>query len=803
MYLLPKFKQSKTVHTAALLLLFYFFTYSGTFAQYDLKIGQWRAHLPYQLAQHLAQSPTKIFATTESSIYMIDKQSDEVEFLSKVEGLSDVEVKFLHYDPFNEKLIATYYNGNIDLIDEQSIVNLPFILASQGGGDKQVYDVFVESQTATYLAMGFGLKILNVKEQEFSEETRADIRFNSVVVFQNVIYAATEEGIYTFDKSTGGNLQDFNDWSLLGIEEGFPEGENFQKLILFKDKLYFSTAQKIYRYHPNDTPAVQIAFEDPEGSYIKYMSAEGQRLIVGLKCCIPTPNCNCNPSCQENCDSKVVFLDENNDYLLNGSKCTNRSKFALEDESGNIWYADEWRKLRKADGYTASCSTFYTFNSPLTPAATEIAIDDGMVWVASEFQSLDPKIVGDGAFSFIDGEWTNYRNQNDPPLQNLSGFVTIAINPVNKKVYLGTVDDGLVEMVPDDASGNTKYRATIRYNDSNSTLQPSDDPNRIRVTGLAFDDAENLWVINHSTEKPLSVLKKDGTWYNDFLNIPFKDVRFLVVDHLGYKWFSIDGTSQALVVYDDAGTIEDKSDDRIRTFNSVNSELTSNFVFSIQVDLDGDVWVGTTEGIVIFECGASVFDESCRGARRIVNVDGFNAYLLETEEVIEIAVDGANRKWVGTGSGLFVFSPSGEEQVAFFDKSNSPLFHNQINAIAIDDKTGEVFIGTPKGLLSYRSDATAGTIPKLSKVEVFPNPVRPEYKGPIAIRGLARDANVKITDINGQLVYETKALGGQAIWDGRDYQGRKAASGVYLVLSTYTQSLDNTEAVVGKILFLK
>jgi len=210
------------------------------------------------------------------------------------------------------------------------------------------------------------------------------------------------------------------------------------------------------------------------------------------------------------------------------------------------------------------------------------------------------------------------------------------------------------------------------------------------------------------------------------------------------------------------------------------------------------------EGVYVFECGSNVFDASCTGSRRIVNVGGFNAYLLETEDVRAIAVDGANRKWFGSMNGVFVQSPNGEEQIAFFDKDNSPLFDNTITEIAINPANGDVFIGTGKGLISLRSEAQTGGVIHDSEVYAYPNPVRPDYDGPIAIRGLPRDANVKITDVNGQLIFETKALGGQAIWDGKDYNGRKASSGVYLVFSITNprKTLNNPNTFVTKILMI-
>ena len=180
--------------------------------------------------------------------------------------------------------------------------------------------------------------------------------------------------------------------------------------------------------------------------------------------------------------------------------------------------------------------------------------------------------------------------------------------------------------------------------------------------------------------------------------------------------------------------------------------------------------------------------------------------LLETENVIDIAVDGANRKWIGTQNGVFLLSPSGEEQVDRFTVANSPLFDNNIVDIAVDQQTGEVFIGTAKGIISYQSDAVEGGRVHRSDILVYPNPVREDYEGPIAINGLARDAVVKITDVTGKLVFETNALGGQAVWNGRDYNGRRVQTGVYLVFSSSnarnTSLNARPDAAVAKIMVI-
>jgi hypothetical protein len=184
----------------------------------------------------------------------------------------------------------------------------------------------------------------------------------------------------------------------------------------------------------------------------------------------------------------------------------------------------------------------------------------------------------------------------------------------------------------------------------------------------------------------------------------------------------------------------------------------------------------------------------------VVQQGNFAGFLFRDEQVRTIAVDGANRKWVGTRNGVWLISPDGQAVIARFTESNSPLLSNEINRITVDPVTGEVFISTFNGICSFRGTATAGGGVTRDSVLVFPNPVPPGYSGTIAIRGLPEDAWVKITETDGRLVYQARALGGQAVWDGRNYQGQRASSGAYLVLVADRQ---NREHLVAKIFFIR
>jgi hypothetical protein len=208
--------------------------------------------------------------------------------------------------------------------------------------------------------------------------------------------------------------------------------------------------------------------------------------------------------------------------------------------------------------------------------------------------------------------------------------------------------------------------------------------------------------------------------------------------------------------------------------------------------------VGTTDGVGVFQCTGELFSAGCDAVWPIVPNGNFAGYLFNGEEVNSIAVDGADRKWIATKNGVFLVAAAGEKVLARFTETNSPLLSNEVKKIAIDGKTGEVFFATLKGICSYRSDATEGGTAN-EEVVVFPNPVPPGFSGTIAIRGLVNNAIVKITELDGKLVYQTRALGGQANWDGRNYRGQRIASGVYLVL---VQEEGGKERTATKIFFI-
>ncbi|MCD4664769.1 MAG: Por secretion system protein, partial [Bacteroidales bacterium] len=395
-------------------------------------------------------------------------------------------------------------------------------------------------------------------------------------------------------------------------------------------------------------------------------------------------------------------------------------------------------------------------------------------------------------------EWNTINIINDDTYGTIFDLVSVAINPFNhNQVFAGAWNDGLVEFINNEVANV--------YGNTNSSLEPIPVYGYYRIGGLAFDESGNLWVTNSSVTNVLSVRQPDGAWKSFFLGSTSSAnlVGKLITNSYGQKW--ILSNKHEIFVFNENGTINNDSDNdyKMLTSGSGNGNMPGIKVFSIAEDKDGEIWIGTDQGVAVFYSPENVFTNYNFDAQQILvpRNDGTDLadILLENEAITAIAVDGANNKWIGTDrSGIYKLSPDGQNEIHHFTEQNSPLFSNNITSIAINHVSGEVFFGTAKGIISFKSTATEGGETN-NDVYAFPNPVRPGYNGVIAINGLVQNASFKITDISGNLIFGGRAEGGRAIWDGKNFDGRKAQTGVYLVFVTND---DGSEKIVTKILFI-
>ncbi len=752
-------------------------------AQSNIAIGEWKSYLPYQSGVRLTESPDKVIYATKEAIMTIDKTNDEYNFLSKVEGLSDVGIQEIEYDLIHNQLIIAYTNSNIDIVDGNDVINRSDIKNNLNFPDRSINDIIIKDEKWAYLATAFGIVQFDLINYEFGFTTITDVEVNALSYNDNYIFAATDDGLYRGEVTSGINLGDFGNWEIMGEGTGLPSLSLITDTEWFDGKLYVSVDTILYSSEDNLT--FDSIATTPTGFDPVYLTSGHQYLMWGSK----------DPFVE----SEILFLAMDGTQEWGQSGCPNRTTAILEDNNGNIWYGDEWNELRRSDGPHDPCIRFTT-STINGNSISEIAFEDNVVYGATGGVSeiFTVQANRDGFYILKDKDWSFINEQNHQGIRNSNfiNFYTILPDPATDKLFIGSYGAGLMEY-------NTTTQESQFFTVDNSSLQKTlGDSHTTRVSGLAWDDGD-LWISNFGAPEPISVFTADETWHS--FNVPgSKYLAQVIVDQNGYKWFMIVGSAGGVLVYDDNGTVQNPTDDRPpRIISTGNSELNSNIVNCLAMDHNGDVWVGTIEGPVVFDCGGSVFESDCRGSKRLVLQDSIAAFLLETEEIKTIAIDGANRKWFGTRNGIFVQSPSGEEQIAHYSVDNSPLFDNNIIDMNFNDISGEMFISSEKGLQSIRTETLGSKVNRHEEpVYAFPNPVRPDYKGPIAIKGLARDADVKITDIGGKLIYETTALGGQAIWDGNDYNGQRAASGVYLVFSAGASSFDTPDSFVTKILII-
>lgn len=405
------------------------------------------------------------------------------------------------------------------------------------------------------------------------------------------------------------------------------------------------------------------------------------------------------------------------------------------------------------------------------------------------------------AMKYEGGKWTSFDEEEAIKIRGESAYhnvIDIVQDPDDSEHhFIGTKRSGVYEF--------KDYKLVNHYCSDNSPIK-SILPNAWdyycyeRVTGLQFDPDGNLWMMNNRCDSVVRILTKDKKWISyyyaelDGCSL-FQQTAF---DQRGWAWLverqrNVPNFYSMLFVIDTKGTINTQADDRtkrIYTFlNQDNTSYTPNNYYCIKEDLEGAMWIGTSDGLFVAYNPETVFDDNFSISQVKVprnDGSGYADYLLNGVSINSIAVDGGNRKWIGTTSdGVYLISSDGLETIHHFKANNSSLISDNINDIAINGSTGEVFIATDAGLCSFKGDATDPAEELDSKtLKVYPNPVRPEYAGDVHVTGLAINSEVKIADAGGRLVYQGISNGGRFDWNCCYKTGKKVSSGIYYILCT-------------------
>lgn len=761
---------------------FLFFAIYQTKAQ-DVAIGTWRVHLPYNDAIAVTEAGSKIYCASNNGLFYYDKDENEVVRLSKVTGLSDIGVSTIKYNSFVNILVIAYSNTNIDLIEGDRVINISDIKRKSIPGNKVINDIFFKDNLA-YLACGFGIVVMDLSKKEIKDtyyigEGGSYIEVFDIDIRENSLFAATKDGVLEASLSDP-NLANYTAWS---DHTALPDGGNYNTMCNFNNKIYvnFSTGEccqgdTLYVY--DGISWEKAVLQTYSNEMVNDIGTHNNQFVV------------CNYFAVDIFDIAGIRVHRAAD---GGVQSPNE---AIIDKDNYIWIADNNSGLIK--NWNSWMYSLISPNGPKYSSVVDMKIDQSALYVASggRTSSWGNLYNKQGFYSFIDGYWNTYDNAKIPELDTIWDITSLAIDPSNRThIYAGSWGRGMAEF--DNGS------LVNVYDETNSSLKSISSYYWVGVGGLAYDGGNNLWVTNSGVTDALSVKKQDGSWqsFNFSGYVSGGEIGNLIIDDFGQKWIILP-RGGGLMVFNDNNTISTTSDDQIKKLNNTEGQgaLPSMEVVCFAKDLEGEIWVGTDAGVGVFYTPDAVFTNGNFDAQRIfIEQDGHTQYLLETETVTAIAIDGANKKWIGTkNGGVFLTSADGTQQILNFNEDNSPLLSNSILGIAIDHETGEVFFGTEKGIISYKGTATLGG-EEFENVYVYPNPVTSDYTGSIAVKGLVTNSNVKITDIAGNLIYETIAEGGQAIWTGKNFKGDKARTGVYLV---FCSNDDGSKTYVTKLLFI-
>ncbi len=753
-----------------------------TFSQ-EIGIGEWRDHLPYSNGISLVEVGNKIFCATPYNIFYYNKEDYSVARLTKINGLTDMGISTIKYNTENQTLVVAYTNTNIDLLKGNVIINISDIKRKPILGNKTINNITFRAQYA-YLACGFGIVVLDIDKEEISDTYYIGPEGGQINVYditfddQDSIYAATEAGIYKASLLSP-NLADFSSWTK-DLQVPYPE-LSYNIIEFFEGRIFANNTNEAFA---SDTV---FMFDGQSWSRFDAVGNSKKGNIQSMYGRLVFAN-NSNVDVYDASLTRVYFTYAPGDISIHPQD-------AIIDKDGFVWEADRFSGLVKTfnDGWSAEV---IKLNGPKTADVFALSVTGKDLWGVPGGRDISWGNIWKRAetYGFVNGSWVNLDYKNTPELEPARDMVCVVVDPANsKKFFGGTWGYGIFEF--------TNNELTTVYTDENSTLQPITGFEKINIGGLIFDNDHNLWVVNSNAASVLSVMMNDGSWHALSLGSVATgiDVGEIVIDQMNQKWMLV--RDHGLLVFNDNNTITNTNDDQAKKLNGNpgNGDLPGLKILCFAVDQDGELWLGSDEGVAVIYSPGNVFTGGNYDAQRIlVEQDGYVQYLLETEAVTAIAIDGANRKWFGTDrAGVFLMSEDGTHQILHFNAENSPLLSNSITSIVMNDD-GEVFFGTSQGIISYKGTAPPPPPPG-SEIYAYPNPVREDYNGVIAIKGLYQNSDVKITDVSGTLVFATKAEGSQAIWHGRNFNGDKVQTGVYLVFITND---DGSETAVTKILVI-
>lgn len=773
LYLYTNFFQMKKYFLGLLLV----FLQSG-FAQQN---QNWKGYFSYNQIKDVSESSTKLYAAAENALFTKNVNTNSIETINTINGLSGQTISAIyHSDTFNKTLVG-YENGLMIVINnvDGSMLYVVDIINKNIPTNIKKINHFMEYEGIVYVSCDFGIVQYKVATLEFGDtyfigSNGQEIKVYQTSVLNGDIYAATEANGIKKASLSNPNLNDFSQWQV--FDTGFWTG-----IATFNNQLV-ATNSNYNAYKHNGTSFVQFATLSQPCLDLKanteFLTITSQNnvfvynLALGQVAHIQSnqiPDQTNTFTCATTLNG-TIYIGTNENGIINAPVTnpfafenimpngpTQNNLFSINAASSNLW------------------AVYGTYTSEFNPYPLSYH----------------------GISRYTNNQWTNIPYSQVHPIgSDATDFVRVTVNPNNEKqIYVSSYFSGLLKFEND--------QLITVYNKSNSGLEtvfptePFDID--LRIEQSAYDKAGNLWMTNGLVEKSLKVLKADNQWasydmstiLSDFFNARFSK---LAVDKNGTKWIATN--ADGVVAFNETQNVFKKI-----TAGESLGNLPTEGVRALAIDNRNQLWIGTTKGLRVLSSVSSYdSNEQMKANSIIILENGLAQELMYEQFITDIAVNGSNQKWIGTAdSGVFLFSSDGQQTIYHFTKDNSPLPSNVINDIDINATTGEVFFATDKGMVSFQGTSTRPA-DSLADVYVYPNPVRPEFVGTVKIAGLISKANIKISDIEGNLVYETTSEGGTIEWDTTAFGKYKVASGVYMI---FIAAEDASETVVKKVMIIR
>jgi len=736
----------------------------------------WQGYFSFSEIKDLSESPTTIFASSENALFSKNNSSNQIKTTTTIDGLSGQTISSIYYSIITNKTIVGYEDGLLLVVNETdgSIVKIIDIISKQLPEGLKKINHFMEYNGIVYISCDFGIVQFSLEKMQFGDtyfigDNGKEINVKQTTISDGFIYAATSNGIKRADLKEA-NLIDYSKWQT--IMPG-----NWSSITAFNQNLIaISASGEIYKYDSNTF------------AFISSLSEASVDMRITTNYLVITTT------------TKVLLYDNQMKIKLqvNNNQMANKPSFSCAS------IVDDFIYIGTKESGLISCpisnpSNFDYSTTPIGPSRNNVfalqATSSSLWAVYGDYSSsYNPYPLDSyGISKYSAAGWLNIPYEEVLGAKSIS---RITVNPNNEnEVYMGSYFSGLLKVEND--------IPTVLYNQSNSGLEEiSFIPgyfNDVRINGLAFDKSGNLWMNNSLVKNGLKELKKDGQWQSYSLDVILAksidaSMGRLIIDNNGTKWWCTN--TDGLIGFNES----------INKFKKINfgsdfGNLPSTDVKALAVDSRSQLWIGTAKGLrVLSNVSSFLTDDKLNSNAIIILENNLAQELMYEQSITDIVVDGANNKWIGTAdAGLFLVSSDGQQTIHHFTAANSPLPSNSINDIDINSITGEVFIATAKGLVSFKGNAT-GVNEDLNNVFVYPNPVRPEFDGTVKIAGLLDKANIKITDIEGNLVYETTSEGGTIEWDTTAFGKYKVASGVYMI---FVAAKDGIETKVKKLMIIR